>query len=175
MHIYVASSWRNLLQPAVVAALRADGHDVYDFKNPPGKTGFSWKQIPVEGADDWQAWTPQQYIAALDHPVAEAGFDEDMSALERADVVVLVLPCGASAHAEAGWAAGAMKHVIVLIPDAPLEMVYDVNASKKVVNRNAWEPELMYKMFDNILTTVEDVRLAVKAFKQSPTYAAYPW
>lgn len=35
--IYVASSWRNSHQPAVVQALRADGHDVYDFRNPaPG-------------------------------------------------------------------------------------------------------------------------------------------
>ena len=37
--IYVASSWRNTIHPSVVAALRKDGHDVYDFKNPaPGDT-----------------------------------------------------------------------------------------------------------------------------------------
>lgn len=34
MNIYVASSWRCARQPAVVAALRAAGHEVYDFKNP---------------------------------------------------------------------------------------------------------------------------------------------
>ena len=160
MKIYVASSWRNLLQPTVVAALRKDGHDVYDFKNPPNKSGFNWKEIDP----DWQAWKPEQYIQALEHPLSEEGFESDMSALERAEVVVLVLPCGASAHAEAGWAAGAGKDVIVLIPDAPLADVYDTKASKRAVDRVAWEPELMYKMFSTIETTVEDVVDEVRAF-----------
>lgn len=39
--VYVASSWRNLLQPGVVSALRSMGHWVYDFKNPSeGDKGF---------------------------------------------------------------------------------------------------------------------------------------
>ena len=39
MKIYVASSWRNLLQPGIVLALRRCGHEVYDFRNPaPGDT-----------------------------------------------------------------------------------------------------------------------------------------
>lgn len=32
MRVYVATSWRNEFQPGVVAALREDGHEVYDFK-----------------------------------------------------------------------------------------------------------------------------------------------
>lgn len=32
--IYVASSWRNNVQPLVVQTLRVAGLDVYDFKNP---------------------------------------------------------------------------------------------------------------------------------------------
>lgn len=39
--IYVASSWRNPYFPEVVKRLRAEGHDVYDFRNPPhGGNGF---------------------------------------------------------------------------------------------------------------------------------------
>jgi hypothetical protein len=34
VRVYVASSWRNGQQPAVVAALRAAGHEVYDFREP---------------------------------------------------------------------------------------------------------------------------------------------
>lgn len=34
MKIYVASSWKNRVQPHVVKMLRAFGHEVYDFKNP---------------------------------------------------------------------------------------------------------------------------------------------
>ena len=44
MRIYVASSWSNQFQPAVVKDLGELGHLVYDFRNPyPGYTGFSWK------------------------------------------------------------------------------------------------------------------------------------
>jgi hypothetical protein len=49
-YVYVASSWRNLAQPAVVAALRTAGIDCYDFKNPEGGTGFSWSEVRPAGA-----------------------------------------------------------------------------------------------------------------------------
>lgn len=48
LRIYVASSWRNLLQPGIVLALRRCGHQVYDFRNPPiycdkcNGTGRQW-------------------------------------------------------------------------------------------------------------------------------------
>lgn len=32
MHLYIASSWRNTYYPEVVTALRAAGHEVYEFK-----------------------------------------------------------------------------------------------------------------------------------------------
>ena len=69
--IYVASSWRNKYQPEVVAALRAAGHEVYDFRNPkdnPG--GFLWYDVD----ENWQNWEPEEYIKNLTHPVAEKGF-----------------------------------------------------------------------------------------------------
>ena len=130
MKIYVATSWRNERQPAIVAMLRADGHEVYDFRNPaPGDHGFHWDAIdPV-----WQQWGPAEYVQALEHPVAEAGFDKDMGALSQADAVVLVLPCGKSAHLEAGWAVGAGKRLFILLE--PEDRV---------------EPELMYKMTSRI-------------------------
>lgn len=41
MKIYVASSWRNAYQPQVVDALRKEGNEVYDFRNPAeGDNGF---------------------------------------------------------------------------------------------------------------------------------------
>ena len=53
--IYVASSWRNERQPILVEILRANGHEVYDFRNPKeGDNGFHWSEID----EDWQQWTP---------------------------------------------------------------------------------------------------------------------
>jgi hypothetical protein len=132
LKIYVASSWKNTIQPSVVSFLRERGHEVFDFKNPHGKKGFSWSLI----AEGWKNWTHSEYIEALFHPEAESGFKNDFDAMNWADVFVLVLPCGASAHTEAGWAAGAGKLVLV------------VNLSI-----GGFEAELMYKTFDSYIST----------------------
>lgn len=122
--IYVASSWRNIYQPSVVQALRDDGHEVYDFKNPaPGNHGFHWSAIDP----NWQQWSPDTFRTALGHPVARAGFASDFEAMQWADTGVLVLPSGRSAHLEAGYFTGAGKRLFVVLMEPQ-------------------EPELMYRM-----------------------------
>lgn len=134
--IYVASSWRNEYQQRVVNALRNVGHEVYDFKNPPdGKAGFHWSEIDP----NWQDWTTQQYIKALRHEYAQFGFNRDFDAMKAADACVLVLPCGRSAHLEAGWMKGAGKRVYAYIP------------------YNGFEPELMYGLLDGISDDVQEI------------------
>ncbi len=124
MNVYVASSWRNEHQPGVVEHLKCQGFKVYDFRNPaPGDNGFHWSEIDPR----WESWGPAEYCEALHNPLAERGFATDMWALNNADAVVLVHPCGRSAHLELGWGIGAGKLGIVFIPEAI-------------------EPELMNKM-----------------------------
>lgn len=136
--IYVASSWRNTAYDGVVAALLSDSHQVYDFRNPrPGDRGFSWAEIDPQ----WEAWTPEQYRAALDHPIAKRGYASDFAAMKWADTFVLVLPCGRSAHLELGWACGQGKQTIILL--------------------DKMEPELMAKMADTICTSLDEVREAL--------------
>ncbi len=133
--IYVASSWRNEWQPHIVTMLRGLGLEVYDFRNPkPGDTGFAWSEIDP----DWQRWDTAGYAAALEHPVAEAGFRSDFDAMKWADTVVMVTPCGSSAHLELGWAAGAGKRTAVL--------AFAIR-----------EPELMVKVADAIFTDTDDL------------------
>jgi hypothetical protein len=131
--IYVASSWRNPYQPDVVEFLRQLGHEVYDFRNPPSGTGFLWSKIDP----NWQNWSIAEYKEAINHPVAQAGFKSDFDAMKWADMCVLVLPAGRSAHTEAGWMKGAGKRVYVCQFDRQ-------------------EPELMYKIYDGILASGED-------------------
>jgi hypothetical protein len=45
----------------------------------------------------------------LEHPKAVRQFRNDIEAMEACDTCVLVLPCGRSAHTEAGWFAGRGK------------------------------------------------------------------
>ena len=137
MKIYVASSWRNDFQPGVVAVLQSMGHEVYDFRNPPnGSGGFAWSDIDK----NWEQWTTEQYKKALRSPIAAKGFYSDFNGMKWAECCVLVLPCGRSAHSEAGWMKGAGKHVIVFSPTKQ-------------------EPELMYKLYDGIAGCVEDLQL----------------
>jgi hypothetical protein len=127
MNIYVASSWRNSYQPAVVHGLREVGHEVYDFRHPTkDDDGFNWKEIDPS----WQQWSIKDYIEALSHPLAEAGFEMDFDAMKQADVCVLVMPCGRSAHLEAGYFCGVNKPLLILTSEG--------------------EPELIYKMADSI-------------------------
>lgn len=125
MNIYVASSWRNYLQPAIVSLLRSSGHEVYDFRNPaPGNTGFAWSAIDPY----WQAWTPQEYRDALEHPIAKEGFAHDMNALRACDACVLVLPSGRSASFEFGWAIGnGKKGAVVMFQACEPELMYAGN------------------------------------------------
>lgn len=134
--IYVASSWRNSQQGSVVIALRDAGHEVYDFKNPPhGRGGFAWSEIDPK----WNSWSAQQYRQALFTPIAQAGFRADLDGMIWADVCLLLLPCGRSAHLEAGWMAGqAGKQVIVL-------------------TRDGEEPELMALLADSICLSFNEV------------------
>lgn len=125
--IYLASSWRNEFQPRVLAQLREEGFEVYDFRNPePGNDGFSWKQIDPDLHDKLTADRLRKVLA---HPIACAGFKLDFDAMKWADACVLLLPCGMSAHLEAGWFAGAGKPLVVF-------------------GAQMREPELMYKMGD---------------------------
>lgn len=161
MKIYVASSWRNDGQAAVVERLRKEGYEVYDYRHPgicdrcngrglvelrpthsstcpqcqgTGKDdGFSWREIDP----DWQNWTPEQFRANLAHPASERGYGHDKNAMEWADACVMVMKCGRRAHLETGWMAGAGKLTIILLADG--------------------EPELMYKLVDHICLDLDEV------------------
>lgn len=134
--IYIASSWRNEYYPEVVSKLREAGFDVYDFRNPPsGEGGFKWSYID----ENYMDWTPERYREELNtNPLAVKQLKNDVEAMKACDACVLVLPCGRSAHTEAGWFCGAGKKVVVYIPCKQ-------------------EPELMYGLFDGVATTIEEV------------------
>jgi hypothetical protein len=134
--IYVASSWRNTLQGLVVHTLRAANFGVYDFKNPPNGKPFSFDEVGLKGDDPIPA---DQYLELLwgNDRVVE-GFESDFGAMQEADVFVLVLPCGRSAHLELGWAVGAGKRTAILLDDP-------------------CTPDLMYRMVDFVAPNVMDL------------------
>lgn len=135
--IYVASSWRNGHQPGVVQALRDAGHLVYDFRAPPnGVPGFAWE---AAGMPDRASLTAETYRRVLTtSPICALGYQNDMRGMEWADTCVLVLPCGRSAHLEAGWFAGRGKRLVIYTHDRE-------------------EPELMALMAHEICVSLDEV------------------
>lgn len=80
----------------------------------------------------------KQYRYMLHHPKAERQFHNDIEAMEACDTCVLVLPCGRSAHTEAGWFAGKGCTTIAYIPEKQ-------------------EPELMYKLFTAVCCSLDEL------------------
>lgn len=93
-----------------------------------------WKDIDP----NFENWSVEQYKTGLTHPSSERQYKADLDALNWADTCVLVLPCGRSAHTEAGWMKGAGKKVIVYIPEMQ-------------------EAELMYKLFDLVSDSLDEI------------------
>jgi hypothetical protein len=130
--IYVASSWRNTRQIEVVEALRAVGHEVYDFRNQARV--FNWSDI----YPNCESWFGAQYVEALRHPAAIQGLASDFEAMHWADTFVMVQPCGRSSSLELGWAIGAGKRTFVLLA-------------------NKQKPELMLGLAQHLCLTLDEL------------------
>jgi hypothetical protein len=158
--IYVASSWRNPFQQDIVRYLRELRHEVYDFQHPRSggpvtdstpEKGFAWSDIDP----NWLNWEPRRYRDLIqEHPTAARGFEADFRAMQWADTCVLVLPCGRSAHLEAGWFVGfPEKRLHILLSD------------------QGFEPELMYLMADGIHVEMTELAEALAANSATPLVA----
>lgn len=135
----------------VVAALESaarqqgDQFKPYDFRNPAeGESGFHWKNSGMPSYElkkDYEVPTVpvDEYLAGIQHPVAEKGFKFDFDAMKACDTCVLVLPCGRSAHLELGWFVGQGKRTAILLEQQPMI------------------PELMYKMVDYLAPSLFDL------------------
>lgn len=142
--IYVASSWRNPLQPRVVALLRVVGHEVYDFRNPTYcQTGFGWRECDDQPAQEWTADKTREILQT--HPACARGFNSDFRAMRWADTCVLLMPSGRSAHIEAGWFSGANKRLVVMLAEGCEPELMHLLADTLVVN----EAELCRQFADN--------------------------
>lgn len=137
MKIYLASSWRNGYYVKALEILRARGFEVHDFRDP--SRHFLWSDI----SPDWEKWSTKEYIEALRNPIADVGYFRDKDGLDTSTICILLLPCGRSAHIEAGYMKGQGKRVYALIPE-------------KI------EPELMYRVFDGIYWNIHYLCEAIK-------------
>lgn len=176
-YVYVASSWRNPIQPAVCQALAAAGIDHYDFRNPPGGTGFSWKQVKTDGAPASQPVCHHCNEPIFYHSMDVVGWRhvEPRGHSHRAapkkgsdwETVDTYLQMVTHPVATAGFDAdfGAMQRAdtfVMVLPcgkSAHLELGWAAGAGKRtaILLEDPVEPELMYRMVDFMARDVEQL------------------
>lgn len=121
--IYIATSWKNKTNVRSLAeALRANGHEAFDFTDLNNRPNELDKF--VFGVKEWLKYSGQQpheidWIDFLSWPPTKRAFASDKAGLDWADTVILLHPCGRSAHLEGGYGVGAGKELF-LYGDLPI-------------------------------------------------------
>lgn len=105
MNVYIASSWRNRLYETLREQIKQLGHEVLDWQR--GEQPLpSWTAASEEFADAVKHgyWPAKLAKKALEHPRAKEAHKLSADLLQKADALLLLTPCGRSAHYEAGIA-----------------------------------------------------------------------
>ena len=114
MKIYLASSWKNAEQVLKMKlALSGSGYEEVDAfcDTEADRFVFSFNDLPsVEN---------HNAKSILHEPQVRRAFEEDKKWLDWADVCILILPAGKSAHLEAGYTKGSGKKLIIYQDEFP--------------------------------------------------------
>ena len=89
-------------------------------------------------ASSWRNGVYPEVVAKLREAGHEVYDFRNPPSGEACDTCVLVLPCGRSAHTEAGWFAGKGRTTIAYISERQ-------------------EPELMYKLFSGVCCSIDEL------------------
>ena len=120
MKIYIASSWKNSGDCIRLATyLRSKGHEIDCFCEPrEGRFIFSFDKLPNLNVHNG--------ITIMEIEEVQKAFQEDKKWIEWSDAVLLVLPCGKSAHLEAGYAKGGGKKLFIIgeFPKNEFDVMY---------------------------------------------------
>lgn len=115
--LYLIGSLRNPQVPVFAGRLRALGFEVFD----------DWYAAGPEADDYWQKYEQERghdLVEALEGHAAYHVFDYDHKHLDRADLGILLLPGGRSAHIEMGYLAGRGVPTHIILEGEPER--YDV-------------------------------------------------
>lgn len=94
--------------------LRSEGHLADAFCDEENRVSFNWSELfgimDREGVDI----TELNAKDMMKHWRVQAAFKEDKKYLDWSDAVVMLMPCGRSAHLEAGYAVGCGKKLYIV-------------------------------------------------------------
>lgn len=111
-NVYVIGALKNENIPVIANKIRKLGYDVFD----------DWYSAGPEADDyfnDYRQKRGMNYKDALNSYAAKHIFNFDKLHLDRADIVLLVMPAGKSGHLELGYAIGKGKKGYILFDKEP--------------------------------------------------------
>lgn len=112
MIVYLVGSLRNPEVPKIAAILRDRGIEVFD----------DWHAGGEKADEEWMKYEQargRDYHQALAGYAARHTFEYDKYHLDRADVGVMVAPCGKSGHLELGYLLGQGKPGYIYMAEDP--------------------------------------------------------
>lgn len=137
MKIYISASWKNRIEVRNLAeTLRKYGHDVFDFTDPKNRKA---SESPPEMFPEQFDPSRHIYSKYLDRKEWRDAVNENREEIGKAELIILLLPCGIDATAD--WALGVgmgKKSIIVGHP-------------------NYGERSEVYIWADSILESTEDI------------------
>ena len=110
--VYISASWKQRDRVRELAhKLRSLDFDVYDFTDPACRKG---PEIPPERFPE--QFDPEKHIYRqyLNQPEWREAVNENRTALNLCDLVVLLLPCGIDATADWAYAVGQGKPSVIV-------------------------------------------------------------
>lgn len=142
MKIYITSSPGSVHHQVLASLLRTQGHQVYDASSPEHKF-----DDPMYFARDTPLLSSHAYLDSRIAYQTASLVIENMDAMERADVCVLLLPSTPSSHVCAGYMKGLGKKVFVYIENQVMQ------------------PEPMYLTFDQCYDSMDELMTAMCSFR----------
>lgn len=112
--VYLIGALVNPYIPVLANKIRLLGYDVFD-------DWWSASEIADTWFDSYRKARGMSYKEALKSYAAQHIFNFDKTHLDRADLVVLVMPAGKSGHLELGYSIGKGKPGYILFPDGEPE------------------------------------------------------
>ena len=112
MNIYISASWKKRKQVRELAILlRSKGHVVFDFTDPANR------KMPEAPPEDFpEQFDPARHVYRifLDREVWRDAVNENKEAIQNADLIILLLPCGIDATADWALGVGLGKRTVVV-------------------------------------------------------------
>lgn len=110
--VYVIGALKNTEIPLIGKQIRELGFEVFDDWFSPGPEADNfWR--------DFEKARGSTHQEALNNYAAKHIFEFDKFHIDRADIVVLVMPAGKSGHLELGYAIGRGKKGFILFDEEP--------------------------------------------------------